>query len=701
MRTTILFIILISLNFISCNTDVIDKVIEKRVPIHVSSDNDEDIDEIVDEKDSSEDPEEVGIEISNPTLPDPKPKPSENFDGVEISNPELPPIPTPSKAQKGPFFANSTINVQEVEIINGRINVSRKIESNSFNDQIIDNLGSFILPEGIQTRHVEIGVTGNYFNEISGEPSDGPISLSSFSSLNTGEENNINILTTLIHPRIRYLMSQYYLSFDNAQRQAQQELLAVFSAGDQIGNFDELTIDRNSNGSAFLLAISTVIQGQLNSQELNEFIELIRSSFSSRGFIDNEDILNQLCEQTQHLNPLRIRNNLINYYHSQNFEEYVIPPFEDYLDNDCDGIINKNDPETFISFSRSIPEQLSNFENFMMDSFQHKLWLVNQDGLFFSEDFQNWIPYENSLDLSASKSLLKVWDNKLYIFGGESCSHPYFDRPEIEICLPTMGVYTIDENEILEKIALRGFGDTYQIGSQEPNENIIPPNLDFINIHSNNRVLDNQYPNFIYPIQSLSLLNGELHAYSHYYLPIYPYNYYPPFPLDQVSSLYNSLKTRNGIEWNDGNLHPQNAYSANICDITDFQGGVFRLSSVSTSPFDCYLYKSYNINEIRTTQPQQIFEDRPISRAKLIKYNSNLIISHSSRMNHFNIQYTSDGISWNKLNLISEYASFRKTQPHLIFKNFMHFINSNNMLIIGHYQFYQDYIEFLSRSDEL
>jgi hypothetical protein len=118
----------------------------------------------------------------NPALPS---EPEEDqFDGIEFTNPEL-----PSKSQKGPFYMDSQIIIQEL---------TEELEPNGnlFINRTEDNLGSFDLPNNLGSHYIETSVTGYYFDETTGEASDGMISLSSYSSLTDGK-NRILIFLLL------------------------------------------------------------------------------------------------------------------------------------------------------------------------------------------------------------------------------------------------------------------------------------------------------------------------------------------------------------------------------------------------------------------------------------------------------------------------------------------------------------------------
>ena len=78
--------------------------------------------------------------------------------------------------QKGQFIQGSVVTIQE---LNERLQPTGK----SYQTQILDDMGSFELTSDIDSRYVEIIAEGFYFNEVTGNLSDAPLTLRSLSDL--------------------------------------------------------------------------------------------------------------------------------------------------------------------------------------------------------------------------------------------------------------------------------------------------------------------------------------------------------------------------------------------------------------------------------------------------------------------------------------------------------------------------------------
>lgn len=388
-----------------------------------------------------------GTEFGNP-----RPK----FDGVEFGN--------PSKVEKGPFAQDSVVQIQE-------LNQNFQLNGNVYVVSVEDHLGSFTLPSNLKSPLIEVKSTGFYFNEITGLLSSAQLTLGSYSSIEDHISPNINLLTTLAQRRIKQLVTQENMTFLKAEQQAKIEVLKAFHIPQiDIKNFDELTIMGNSHGDAILLAISVSLQGNLLEGELSKFISNIREDLQDNGKIDSKEIYDQICQQTQSLSPIIIRENLIRFYDSIKLKNYQIPFFEDYLDSDCDGIINAKDEESLISSLRSKPDFFNQAYKISLANFQDKVWAYSGSssqgmqplsGLYYSEDLATWNKVKSKwkndnenldlLNIPIINSHLFSHEDKLWIYGG-NIYDPYKTFYKNNDFFYTNNFLNIDENFKLKNL---------------------------------------------------------------------------------------------------------------------------------------------------------------------------------------------------------------------------------------------------------
>lgn len=244
-----------------------------------------------------------------------------------------------SYVQKGPFVQGSQISVQELDSVFIPLGRTYMTETN-------DDFGSFSLASELQSPIIEMTADGYYFNEVTGKI-DGPIVLKMVAKIQDEMGITINILTTLAKERIKYLVTQEQQDFSVAKNTAEQEILEMFGfpesdlAGGIVG-FEAMNIADSGNANAMLLAASVILQGQLSTGELSELISKVSNDMKTDGILSDSTLKAKLKANALSIDTAAVRSNLKTRYKEIGVEA-VIPRFEDYLDSDGDGYINKFD----------------------------------------------------------------------------------------------------------------------------------------------------------------------------------------------------------------------------------------------------------------------------------------------------------------------------------------------------------------------
>ncbi|HYG39343.1 MAG TPA: hypothetical protein VD908_12015 [Cytophagales bacterium] len=240
--------------------------------------------------------------------------------------------------QKGPFVSGSTITIQELK------DTTLSPTGKTYITSTTNDFGKFFLESKISSGYIELISQGYYFNEVSGQISDGPLTLSGLVKTSETLDVNINILTTLTKDRIKYLMSTENKSFEDAKIQAEKEVLKAFGIVESIPNgFESLDISKNTEGDAILIAISSILQSLNSVGELSEIISKINLDLKEDGILSN-GLIQILKENESNIQGINIRNNLLARYSSLGLS-ITVPEYEKYLDADQDGIINKEDED--------------------------------------------------------------------------------------------------------------------------------------------------------------------------------------------------------------------------------------------------------------------------------------------------------------------------------------------------------------------
>ena len=264
-------------------------------------------------------------------LPEPTP--------VDPQNPTPPPAQTYSAAgsvQKGPFTQGTSITIQPLD---DSLNPTGK----QYQTKTTDDAGTFSVDSEIESRYVEIIATGYYYNEIEGKVSSSTLTLRSLSDLTESGKTNVNLLTTLESDRIRAL-SKEGKSLSEARSQAEKEILEVFHIpSGSVACFDKMDITGANTSDAILLAISASLQAGRSVGELSELISKIAGDIASTGALPTASLSDQILESSKKVDAEKVRENLKKRYEQLGVKNFTIPPFEDYLDVNGNGKVDKED----------------------------------------------------------------------------------------------------------------------------------------------------------------------------------------------------------------------------------------------------------------------------------------------------------------------------------------------------------------------
>ncbi len=241
--------------------------------------------------------------------------------------------------QKGPFIKGSQIIVQELD---SKLSPTGR----TYQFQTTDDFGSFRITSRITSPYIEIIAQGYYYDEVRGELSASMLTLRALSEVSVGLKMNVNVLTTLEKERIRHLMLNKGKSFAEARTQAEEEILDAFRIPEDkregMSRFADMDIRDQGDGNAVLLAISCQLQGTNTVAQLSEFMTRISDDLANDGSLDDQGVIDRLKNTAMSLDPISIRTNLEARYRDLGLNINV-PVFEDFIDTDGDGVINKYD----------------------------------------------------------------------------------------------------------------------------------------------------------------------------------------------------------------------------------------------------------------------------------------------------------------------------------------------------------------------
>ena len=228
-------------------------------------------------------------------------------------------------SQKGPFVKGSAVTVQGIDC------KTMELTGERFNGVVNSDKGDFEVNNvNLSSTCAVFEVTGYYLNEISGQKTNGELTLRALTDLTDRKNVNINLLTHLEYERIKYLVTVKKLSFAEAKTQAEREVLASFDISNEVEGFENLNIFESGDGNAALLAVSVLMQADADVAKLEERTNEFSAAIATNGSWDNEEAKTEIADWVRDAEASgkieMIRKNVENWNESNKvsaFEKYV------------------------------------------------------------------------------------------------------------------------------------------------------------------------------------------------------------------------------------------------------------------------------------------------------------------------------------------------------------------------------------------
>lgn len=242
--------------------------------------------------------------------------------------------------QKGQFAAGSQVTIFGLDddlMANG----------DSWPSNIKDASGSFAVSVAKGAAYMEIRAQGYYFDELSGETSDGIMTLEAIVD-QTSDRVNVNLLTHLVRPRIKRLVAEGS-TYSQARAQAERELVTTLGYSALDVSFDQLDITRSREGDALLLALACALQCDRTTGEMVTLVNALSLDFEEDGTLEESNIAMIETAKSQ-IDIMQVYENMQEYYSKNNMTEAVVPDFYRYILDEDYFVVNGAENEE-ISFS--------------------------------------------------------------------------------------------------------------------------------------------------------------------------------------------------------------------------------------------------------------------------------------------------------------------------------------------------------------
>ena len=230
-------------------------------------------------------------------------------------------------SQKGPFVTGSAVTVQELD------GITLKQTGKSFKGTIKSDKGDFAIKDiNLQSQYAILEANGYYRDEISGKKSSGTVTLRALTDLSNRKTVNINLLTHLEYERVKFLVTEKKKPIAEAKAQADEEILAAFGIEGDFGKPEDLNIFESGDGNAALLAVSVLMQSDVDVAGLTERMGEFSIALAEGGSWDDADtktaIADWACDVDLKGSLANVRKNVEGWKYADS-----VPLFEKYVTN--------------------------------------------------------------------------------------------------------------------------------------------------------------------------------------------------------------------------------------------------------------------------------------------------------------------------------------------------------------------------------
>lgn len=206
--------------------------------------------------------------------------------------------------QKGPFMAGSKVEVYELD---ENLNQTGKTFSGETNREGYFEISA---SQALVSKYVKVIVDGYYFNEVTGENSQGKVNMQAITTLPEADvaQINVNVLTNMEAPRVLQLVKSGK-KFSEAKSQAQKELLSAFLIKDKTLVPEEANLIGSNDAAQILTAVSSILLNRRSESKFTALMNDIGNELKTNGTI-HQALKDSVAKSSKGLDYITIKDNI-------------------------------------------------------------------------------------------------------------------------------------------------------------------------------------------------------------------------------------------------------------------------------------------------------------------------------------------------------------------------------------------------------
>ncbi|MCF0222308.1 MAG: hypothetical protein HUK19_08445 [Fibrobacter sp.] len=222
--------------------------------------------------------------------------------------------------EKGPFLKGSEVYLYELD------STTLEKTGKKFKSTIASDKGDFSFKDvEMGSRYALFEGSGYYTNDVTGKKSKDKASMYGIFDLKKAEFINVNFMTVFEYKRIMYLMTEKEMDFEKAKKQAEKEVLEALEAKGDFKDLANNSIFGDSDESAYLFAMSLVLQIVGEGGDINKLLESVTDDIEKDGKLDDVNLAEEFKKNLDSLDLEEVRKTF------EKLDVGDVPDFEKFV----------------------------------------------------------------------------------------------------------------------------------------------------------------------------------------------------------------------------------------------------------------------------------------------------------------------------------------------------------------------------------
>lgn len=193
-------------------------------------------------------------------------------------------------AEAGPFLAGASVTMTAVDAS------TLKATGTPLKTTVASNRGDFAFSETLESAYASLEASGRFYHYANNDTVSS-VRLNAYTNLSSRATANVNILTHLEYARVGRLVSEEGMSFADAKKKAEGEVLAAFHMASDTTRFEDISLGSTGAAAKNLLAVTSILLGERKGEEISSLLASIADDIAADGKWNGDSLKAALADE--------------------------------------------------------------------------------------------------------------------------------------------------------------------------------------------------------------------------------------------------------------------------------------------------------------------------------------------------------------------------------------------------------------------